>query len=225
MAYFFYLDKLLLPIAPGKLQLKVENQNKTLTLINEGEINLLKKAGLSGLSFEALLPNQQYPFAIYKSGFQRAKIFLDQLELLKVSQEPFQFIVTRETPAGFPLHSTNIKVSLEDYTINEDSRQGLDVVVSIKLKQYRDYGAKIVNIVFADETPQATIQATREITKAPAPSSAKAYTVVSGDNLWNIAKRFYGDGSKYKLLAEANSGIVTNPNLIYPGQVLTIPAK
>ena len=46
MAYYFYLDKVLLPIAPSKLQLKVNNQNKTLTLINNGEINILKKAKL-----------------------------------------------------------------------------------------------------------------------------------------------------------------------------------
>ena len=224
MAYMFYLNKMLLPIAPAKLQLKVENQNKTLTLINEGEINLLKKAGLSTINFDALLPNVQYPFAIYKSGFQRAKLFLDQLEQLKVSQDPFQFIVTRETPKGFPLHSTNIRVSLEDYTIKEEAKQGLDVVVTIKLKQYRDYGTKTVNIVFAETTPQAAVQPTRETTNSPAPASAKAYTVVAGDCLWNIAKRFYGDGSKYTVIANANKDIIKSPNLIYPGQVLTIPA-
>ncbi len=45
MAYLCYMDKMLLPIAPSKLQLKVNNQNKTLTLINEGEINILKSLG------------------------------------------------------------------------------------------------------------------------------------------------------------------------------------
>lgn len=224
MAYMFYLDKLLLPIAPSKLQLKVENQNKTLTLINEGEINLLKKAGLSVIDFDVLFPNVQYPFAIYKSGFQRSKIYLDKLEQLKTSQDPFQFIVTRETPSGFPLHSTNIRVSLEDYKIKEEAKQGLDIIVSIKLKQYRDYGTKICNVIFAEATPQATVQPTRETTNSPAPASAKAYTVVKGDCLWNIAKRFYGDGSKYTVIANANKDKIKSPNLIYAGQILTIPA-
>ena len=54
-------------------------------------------------------------------------------------------------------------------------------------------------------------------------ASAKSYTVVKGDCLWSIAKQFYGSGAEYKRLAAANPSI-KNPNLIYPGQVLTIPA-
>ena len=42
--YDFYLGKCLLPIAPQKLQVKINNANDTLTLINEGQINLLKEA-------------------------------------------------------------------------------------------------------------------------------------------------------------------------------------
>lgn len=45
--YEFYLDKCLLPVTPSKLQLKIDNANKTLTLMDEGEINILKKAGLT----------------------------------------------------------------------------------------------------------------------------------------------------------------------------------
>ena len=37
--YDFYLDKCLLPIAPQKLQIKINNANSTVTLINDGEIN------------------------------------------------------------------------------------------------------------------------------------------------------------------------------------------
>ena len=60
---------------------------------------------------------------------------------------------------------------------------------------------------------------------SPAPEAAQSYTVAKGDCLWNIAKRFYGDGSKYTVIYDANKGIVGgDPNRIYPGQVLTIPA-
>jgi nucleoid-associated protein YgaU len=55
----------------------------------------------------------------------------------------------------------------------------------------------------------------------PPPSAARTYTVVSGDTLWAIAERFYGDGSRYQVIADASG--VSNPDLIYPGQVLTIP--
>jgi len=55
---------------------------------------------------------------------------------------------------------------------------------------------------------------------APEPSP-RTYTVVSGDSMWTIAERFYGDGSKYQVIADASG--VTDPDLIHPGQVLTIP--
>ena len=41
------------------------------------------------------------------------------------------------------------------------------------------------------------------------------------DTLWAIAERFYGDGSKYQVIADASG--VANPDLIHPGQVLIIP--
>ncbi|MDH6194340.1 LysM repeat protein [Mycobacterium frederiksbergense] len=54
----------------------------------------------------------------------------------------------------------------------------------------------------------------------PAPEP-RTYTVVSGDTLWAIAERFYGDGNKYQQIADASG--IANPDLIQPGQVLTIP--
>ena len=47
MAYYFYLNEILLPIAPPKLELKVNNKNNTMDLINHGEVNLLNKPGLT----------------------------------------------------------------------------------------------------------------------------------------------------------------------------------
>jgi LysM repeat protein len=56
----------------------------------------------------------------------------------------------------------------------------------------------------------------------PAPEpAARTYTVESGDTLWAIAERFYGDGSKYQIIADASG--ISNPDLIHPGEVLTIP--
>jgi hypothetical protein len=56
---------------------------------------------------------------------------------------------------------------------------------------------------------------------APPPPPPRTYTVVSGDTLWAISERFYGDGSKYQAIADASG--IANPDLIHPGQELTIP--
>ena len=223
MAYHFYLGKMLCPVAPSKLQLKIKNQNKTMTLINEGEINILKQPGLTEVSFDLLLPNVKYPFAVYKSGFKKAKVFLDKIEKMKTSKKPFQFIVTRTFPNGKMLFDTNMKVSLEDYDIKEDSKQGFDVMVSIKLKQYRDYGTKTYNII--NSKSKVVSKTKRAAENSPAPTSNKTYTVKKGDCLWNIAKKFYGNGSKYMKIYNANKDKIKSPNLIYVGQVLTIPKE
>ncbi len=58
---------------------------------------------------------------------------------------------------------------------------------------------------------------------ATAPAGGRTYTVVSGDSLSKIAKREYGDGARWHAIFDANRDQISNPDLIHPGQVLTIP--
>ena len=64
----------------------------------------------------------------------------------------------------------------------------------------------------------------KKVTSSPSKStSQRTYTVKKGDCLWNIAKKFYGNGSAYTKIYDANTNKIANPNLIYPGQVFVIP--
>jgi LysM repeat protein len=72
----------------------------------------------------------------------------------------------------------------------------------------------------AAEEPVPAPEPSGEPAPAPEPT-ARTYTVESGDTLWAIAERFYGDGNKYQVIAEASG--ISNPDLIHPGEVLTIP--
>jgi nucleoid-associated protein YgaU len=61
---------------------------------------------------------------------------------------------------------------------------------------------------------------------APSPStagSARTYTVVKGDSLSKIAQEYYGDANQWRKIFEANRDSIRDPDLIHPGQVLTIP--
>lgn len=60
--------------------------------------------------------------------------------------------------------------------------------------------------------------------EAPAEPEAQFYTVVKGDTLSKIAKHFYSDAMKYPVIFEANKPMLKSADLIYPGQVLRIPA-
>ncbi|KQL17686.1 LysM peptidoglycan-binding domain-containing protein [Cytobacillus solani] len=222
MAYSFLFDDLLFPITPSKLDMKIKNNNSTITLINEGEVNLLKKAGLTEVSFEVLLPNVKYPFAVYPDGFQPATFYLDKLEKLKTENKPFQFIVSRLKPSGDLLFDNDMKVSLEEYTIKESVDHGLDVVVSIQLKQYREYGTKIVEIKkpTAKSKPVAKTIKPRPTTNAPPPP--KSYKVVKGDTLWALCKKYYGKVTKKMTDELAAKNDIKNPDLIFPGQVIKL---
>lgn len=55
-------------------------------------------------------------------------------------------------------------------------------------------------------------------------SEAEFHTVEKGDTLWAVASKAYGDGSKYMAIFEANKPMLSDPDKIYPGQVLRIPA-
>ncbi len=316
--YSVFLDGWQFPITPPKLQVSIKGKNKTLTLVNDGEINFLKTPGLTEVdSFDAVLPTlAAYPFAAYPDGFHGPQWYLDKLENLMKSKKPAQFIVSRVSPAGKLLFSTNLTVSVEEYAIKESATDGLDVTVSIKLKQYKAFATKTVNITIkkqpvAQATPTqstakpaassnttlkvgdivdftgskhytsstgntsysckpgkatitkinagakhpyhlikvagkgstvygwvnasdikgaasastatkttATTSTARPATSAP---KAKTYTVKKGDSLWAITKKYTGNGARYKELYNANTSKIKNPNLIYTGQVLTLP--
>ncbi|EUA33205.1 lysM domain protein [Mycobacterium xenopi 4042] len=65
------------------------------------------------------------------------------------------------------------------------------------------------------KNPPRTGSSPAEPPPAPEPA-ARTYTVESGDTLWAIAERFYGDGSKYQVIADASG--ISNPDLIHPGR-------
>ena len=223
MAYKMYLDGVLMPITPSKVKVKINNQNDTLTLINGEEINILKEPGLTDVSFDLLLPQVSYPFT--NGGAQSADYYLSLFERLKTSKQPFQFILNRSMPSGRRLFYTNLTVGMEDYQITDDAEEGFDITVTVSLKQYRHYGTKTVKVQPAPapaETPTATVeQPQRETSQAPQQTT---YTVKSGDCLWNIAKKYLGDGSRYNEIYNLNKDKIKNPNLIYAGQVLTLPS-
>lgn len=63
-----------------------------------------------------------------------------------------------------------------------------------------------------------------EITVSASEPEASFHTVEKGDTLWKVAEKAYGNGSKYQAIFEANKPMLSDPDKIYPGQVLRIPA-
>ena len=77
-------------------------------------------------------------------------------------------------------------------------------------------------ILAAGNTP-GIAEVETQIEVVDAAPEAKFYTVESGDSLSKIAKEFYGDAGKYPVIFEANKPMLSDPDKIYPGQMLRIP--
>lgn len=216
--YSFYLDDMLLPIAPSKVQTKISNKNKTTILLDGTEINIIKKPGLTEIDFEFLLPRVNYPFSRYMDGFLPPEYFLEKIEKIKLTQKTFKFKILRslENEKIFS-QETDMKVSLEEYSITEDAKDGFDVKVSIKLKQFVEC-EKSRPVNYAKLVGKAVKKLIANLKKRSAKAKAKTYVVVEGDTLWGICKKELGDGSKYLEIAKLNG--IQNPNLIKVGQVI-----
>lgn len=219
MAYFFFLGpEMPLPITPAALSIKTPSKNTTVTLINDGEINILKEGGLREISFEFLLPQSKYPFSNFSVSNYTATAFIPLLNEKKKSKKPFQFIVARLAPNNKKvLFFTNITAQIEDFSYDEDAKShGLDVMCSISLKEWKPYSTKSIKVAEAEGKKVATVSNPRPTTK----TAPKTVTVKAGDTLWAICKKHLGDGSKYKEIAKLNK--LSNPNVIKVGQVLRL---
>lgn len=205
--YIFYLDGILVPITPASITTKINNKNKVVTLINDGDFNILKEEGLKEFTFDMCLPAYKYPFA--RGVLLPINYYLNMLSFLKNSKKPFRFIVIREGAVGSSGYNTTILVSLENYEIKEDAGNGRDVVVSVTLKEYKNVNStlfKYVNIG-AQAIGAALSVATFISTKTRDSSSKKSqrtYKVKEGDTLYIIAKKELGDANKCNFLKELN---------------------
>ncbi|SEW49401.1 LysM domain-containing protein [Enterocloster clostridioformis] len=216
MAYEVYIDDMLLPIPPQKIPIKYPGQNETATLINGEEINITRPPGLAEISIDVVIPQMDYPCASWDGSVEDAEEFISRLQDLKESGDTFEFIVIRDS------FDTNMDVTLEDYKVSDDVKEGLDLVVSITMKEARHYGTKIMNFAIVPEQP-IPAAASPEPERPAARPQVKTYTVKSGDCLWNIAKKQLGDGNRWKEIHNLNLDKISNPNLIHAGLVLVMP--
>lgn len=205
--YNFYFkdgeDVLTLPITPSKLSIRVGSNNKVITLIDEGDINILKSPSLIEVEFEAIFPMKQYPYA---REYMHFETYFHRFTGLKEEKRPFRFIVTRTKPNGDRTWDTNLLMALEDFDITEDANEGDDVLIKFKLKQFKEYGVKRLSSN-SDSTSTSVVARPNE----NSPSSKDTIHVVSsGDTLWSISKLYYGTNSNWKKIYDANKTAIEN---------------
>lgn len=166
--YYFFIGPVLLPVTPEALTIDIAGNNQVVTLINDGEINILHDPQLKEAAFDVLLPTRlglsKYPFAFYGMGGAEAIAFTEYFKLLQRRKIPFPFIVAKMQPGSvIPSGYEYMMAVIESYTQKEDANNGLDVVVSLKLREYREYATIRVDAEpEKDENGKLVYKATKE---------------------------------------------------------------
>lgn len=128
-------------------------------------------------------------------------------------------------PSGLKFGFGTGSITVSGTIAEESARQKiLDVLAAIPGIETVQDNMKRAEAEAAEPVPDAGIStAAATVADGKREDAARTYTVVSGDTLWKIAEREYGNGSHYMKIFEANSDVLEHPDRIFPGQKLVIP--
>ena len=215
--YFKYgSKKYKLPVNPEEIKRSRNLNVEAYQVLGAGQVSIPSYCELEEYSFEAEFPSQDYHYM--NSGARADADYYEKMfRKAQKNLKPIRFIASNDITDDI-----SVMVLVKSVESVEKAGEEGDKYLTIKLQEYKAPGKRYVAV----QTATATVKQedTAAATKTnPAVTENKTHTVQSGDTLWGIAKKYYGNGSQYTKIAAANPGIKT-PNLIYPGQVLTIPA-
>lgn len=194
-------QEIVLPVTPESYTIDHGNHVETVNLHTVGDYNLPGGRTLFTCTLSGLLPRKRYPFVLPEASLDPFT-YIDFFEFSSDRREVCRFVVS-DTP-------TIADVLIENWQYGE--RDGTnDVYYTLTLRRFlAAQGVRTQSLDAARSAPAQTV-------------TQQTYTVVKGDTLSAICRRFYGDASLYPALAKAN-GIV-NPDLIHPGQIVRLPDK
>ncbi len=220
MSYAIFFDRgnttYRLPVNPEQLEISSAQAIEKYEVLGLGQIAVPSHMELKQYSFECEFPREVRSYVETPNKFLESDFYLNEFEWWRQKKYPVRFIAS-----NFIGNDINTLVLLEELTITEKAGEEGDKYVSFKLLQYREFGKKSV-VVNNNKAVVKSSNTSNKITVNP--KTKGTYVVVSGDCLWNIAKKYYGDGLQYVKIFNANRDKIKNPALIYPGQKLVIPS-
>ena len=193
-------ERIYFTVNPERLAVSRPNRNRVLPLAMGGTVNAWGGRGLREVTFTTFLPDTSSPFY---SGTDPQTV-LGMLKAWQDSGDPVRLILSDS--------DINDAFLIEDVT--ETLREGdRDVGLTLTLREYKFKSALAAMVNQTGKTGSAVQRQDERV-------MPQTYTVKKGDTLWDIACRFYGDGTKWDQLAAKNG--VTNPRSLQIGKVLTL---
>lgn len=232
------------PVNPEEIEINAVQAVTKYEVLKLGQIAVPTHMELIEYSFEAEFPHVPYHWvetagsdkkqrtllnknyyikdAKDTKDFKNADYYLNTFKEWREKLIPVLFIVSNGIG-----EEIITPVLIEELTILEKAGEEGDKYVKFKLLEYKNHGAKPADeIIYTLNASRQVTAKKKTSTSVPQVSgkSSGSYVVQSGDSLWSIAKKYYGDGSKCNIIYNANKNI-KSPVLIYPGQNLKIPPQ
>lgn len=205
--------QLTLPINPEKLTISRSAENADLNIIGLGKVARKGEPSLKTLSIESFFPSASSYFFTGVSPSTCIEFINEIWKTENTNNNVAKLVIT-----GIPI-PINMYIVIDSFNYDHRAGEEDDIYYTLGLKEYVAYGVKTVKV---DLSGLASARA--QAAQAVQSSAVRTYVVKKGDCLWNIAKAFSGNGANWPSLYNLNKGVIGgNPNLIYPGQVLTLP--
>lgn len=204
-------EKIQLPVNPEAITIKQGSNNEKINISALGEITILQELPATQFSFSSFFPATYFP-GVKTKKIEKPLTLINKILEWQKSKKPICFIVTQ---CGI-----NVYCSIESFQYSEKGGDIGTYSYSLSLKEYREVTLKKIDVDAVKR--KATVK--NENQRVDNSVKPKTYTIKPGDNLWNIAKTFYGKPEEWHKIYEANKKIIGgNPNLIYPNVTITIP--
>lgn len=206
---------LTLPINPKEIKRKRNASNTDIEIIGLGKTTRKGDPSLETFNIESFFPA---PNSYFYKGVKPATCidFINEIW----NTENINNNIAKITTIGLPI-DINMYFVIDNFEFDHRAGEEEDIYYMLSIKEYRPYGVKTVDVKLSG---LAAARASAPAVVNNTPQTVKnTYTVQKNDCLWNIAKACVGDGSRWRELYDVNKDKIKNPNLIYPGQVLTLP--
>lgn len=197
------------PITPAQVGCNGSGEIQTSKINELGSISLYSGNGLRTTELASFFPSIQYSFCNYPN-VKNPYEYVKQLEHWMYSGTKLRLIIGNT--------NTNFQVMINNFNYNEQPGTR-DVFYTLSLIEYKE--------VKLNRTPSGNTGDSNNTNRPDEnkPTTAKTHKVVKGDSLWAIAKRYYGNGSKYPQLKDKNKTkypSLKKNNIIYPGWELQL---
>lgn len=205
-----------IPVNPEEVKTSNSLSIEKYNILSLGQVGVPSYKELNTYSFETEFPYKVTSYVNYKNDFKNSDFWVDLFENWMKNKTPVRFIASNGIGKDI-----NTLVLISSMEVSEKAGEEGDKYISFELLEYRKFDKKVATIKDIGGNKGKVTQSSSSTSNPNATN--KTYTVVRGDTLWGISKRYYGKGSEYPKIFNANKNIIKNPNLIYPGQKLVIP--